>query len=76
MMENTVAEERCLESECWNDLLMYMSILHNCRDYVNTYFPMMNNIVLAKLGQHVSSAIPLTWIAMFLVSGSVILYNT
>jgi len=75
MVAKTVAEERSSESECRKALSLYMSILHNCRGLVDTYVPMMNDIVLAKLGQQVNADVPLTRIAIFQVLGSALFYN-
>ena len=55
MVAKTFAEERSYESEYRKALSVYMSILQNCRGLVVTYVPMMNNIMLAKLGQQSSS---------------------
>ena len=52
-----------------------MSILHNCRSLVEIYIHMMNDIVLAKLGQQINADVPLTWIAIFQVLGSAFFYN-
>ena len=52
-----------------------MIILHNFRGLVDTYLTMINEIVFAKLGQNVSSAIPLTWIAIFRFLGLALFYN-
>ena len=53
-----------------------MIILTNFQGLVYTWLPMMNNIVLADMGQHVSDAIPLTWITIFQVLGLALFYNT
>ena len=50
--------------------------MHNYRGLVEKYLPMMNNIVLAKMGQHVSASIPLTWINIFQVLILALFYNT
>ena len=71
----TATEERSYESDFRNALSLYMIILHNCRGIFDTYLPMMNDIVLAKLGHHVSAAIPLTWIDIFQVLILALLYN-
>ena len=60
MVGKTISEERSSESELCNALSMFMSIIHNFRGLVDTYLSMMNVILLAKLGQHVSATIPLT----------------
>ena len=52
-----------------------MSILQNGRGLVDTYVPMMNNTVLAKLGQQVNADVPLTWIAIFQVLGLSLFYK-
>ena len=54
---------------------MYMRILHNFHVIVDTYFPMMNDIVLVNLCQNVSAAILLTWIAIFEVLVLVLFFN-
>ena len=36
---------------------------------------MITNIVLAKLGQHVSAVIPLTWIIIFQLLGLALFYH-
>ena len=76
MVASTVAKERFSESEFRNSLLFHMGVLHNYHGLVGIYLPMMNNIVLANLGQHVSAVIPLTWIAIFQVLGLALFYNT
>ena len=53
-----------------------MSITHSLRSIFETYPLMMNNIVLDKLGKHVSDTIPLTRITMFQVLLSALFYNT
>ena len=57
-------EERYSESELHNALSLYIIILHKCRNLVDIYLTMMNNIVLAKLKHHFTAAIPLTRIAI------------
>ena len=52
-----------------------MSTIHNCRGIVCTYLSMMNDIVLSKLGQHVSGTITLILIVIFQVLGSALFYN-
>ena len=71
----TVSEERSSESECRKSLPLYMSILHNFRGLVDTYVPMINDIVLANLGQQVNSDVPLTHIAIFHVLVLALFYN-
>ena len=53
-----------------------MRIMNNCRVLVDTHLTIMNNIMLANMGQHISAAIPLNRIAIFQVLRSSILYNT
>ena len=67
MVAKTVAEDRSSGSELCNCLSLYMIILKNCCGLVDTYLPMTNGIVLANLGQHVSSPIPLTRVAILQV---------
>ena len=52
-----------------------MSIIHNCRCLVDTYVPMINGIMLAKLGQQVNADVPLIRISIFQVLGLVLFYN-
>ena len=52
-----------------------MRILHNYSGLVDTYVPMMNDIVLAKLGQQVNADVPLTRISVFQVLGTALFYN-
>ena len=75
IVAKTVAEERSSESECRKALSLYMTVLHNCKGKIDTYIPLINEIALAKLGQQVSSEIPLTRIAIFQVLGSSLFYN-
>ena len=75
MVAKTVAEERSSESEYRKYLSLYMSILHNLRGLVDTYVPIMNNIVLAKMGRQVNDYVPLTWISIFQVFGLALFYN-
>ena len=77
MVEKTFTEETSPKSECQKYLPLYMSSMHNFHDgIVDTYLPMMNDIVFSKIGKHVSSAIPLTQIYIFQVLGLVLFYNT
>ena len=49
--------------------------MHNGRGLVDTYIPMINNIMLEKMGQQVNSYVPLTRIVIFQVLGSALFYN-
>ena len=60
MVAKTVDEDCSSESECRKALSLYMIIICNCHGIVDTYLPIINNIIFANLGQHVSAAIPLT----------------
>ena len=53
-----------------------MIIMNNCRVLVDTHLTIMNNVMLANMGQHISAAIPLNWIAIFQVLRSALFYNT
>ena len=75
MAAKTAAEERSSESEYQKALSLYMRIIHSCRGLVDTYVPMMNYIVLSKLGHQVNADVPLTRIAIFQVSVLAIFYN-
>ena len=75
VVSKTVAEEQYSEYEFRKVLTLYMRILHNCRGLVDTYLPMMNNIMLANLGQNVSVAITLTFISVLQVLGLELFYN-
>ena len=52
-----------------------MSIMNNFHVLFDTYLPMMNDIVLANMRQHVRFVIPLTHITIFQVLGLALLYN-
>ena len=75
MVANTVTEEWSSNYEFRKALSLYMSILHNCRGFVDTYLPIINNMMLVKLWEYVSTTIPLTFIAIFQVWVSLLFYN-
>ena len=75
MTTKTVSEERSYESELRNALSLYMLIMLNWCRIVETYFPMINSIMLDNIGKHISAATPLTRIALLQVLISVIFYN-
>lgn len=75
IVAKTVTNDRASESECRQALSLFLSILHSCPGQVDAYFPMINEIVLGKLGQQVNAEIPLTRIAVYQVLGSALYYN-
>lgn len=75
MVSKAVQEERTSESEARKSLTLYMSVLHNCTGQVDNYIPIINEVVLKKLGQQVNAEIPLTRHVIFQVLGSALYYN-
>mmetsp|Transcript_7566 Transcript_7566/g.11844 ORF Transcript_7566/g.11844 Transcript_7566/m.11844 type:complete len:1061 (+) Transcript_7566:86-3268(+) len=75
IVAKTVSNDRSSESECRQALGLFLSILHSCPGQVDNYLPMINEIVLGKLGQQVNEEIPLTRIAIYQVIGSALYYN-
>lgn len=75
IVSKTVHEDRSSESEQRKALSLYMSVLHNCTGQVDNYLPVINDIVLAKLGQQVNAEIPSTRHVLFQVLGSLMYYN-
>jgi len=75
MVAKTLSEDRSSESECRKALSLYMTILHNCKGQVDAYLPLINDIVLAKLGQQMNIDSPLTRISLFQIIASALLYN-
>ena len=65
MVVKKIAEEHSREPLLRKALYLYMIIVHNLLRLVDTYLTMMNGIVFANLGKHVSAVIPLTWITTF-----------
>ena len=64
MAAKIVAEDCYSKYECQKAISLYMIILHNFRGVVDTHLPVIKKIMLAKLGHHDSTAIPLTWIVI------------
>jgi hypothetical protein len=75
IVSKTVQEDRSSESEQRRALSLYMSVLHNCPGRVDGYIPVINDIVLAKLGQQADAENPMTRHVIFQVLGSVMYYN-
>jgi hypothetical protein len=75
IVSKTVNEDRSSESEQRKALSLYMSVLHNCAGRVDNYVPIINDIVLAKLGQQSDAENPSTRHVLFQVLGSALYYN-
>jgi hypothetical protein len=75
MVAKTVTNDRASESECRYALSLFMSLLHNCQGKIDMYIPVINEIVLGKLGQQVNSEAPTTRLSIFQVLGSALYYN-
>ena len=75
IVSKTVNEDRASESEQRKALSLYMSVLHNCAGRVDNYVPIINDIVLAKLGQQSDAENPSTRHVLFQVLGSALYYN-
>lgn len=75
MVAKTVTNDRASESECRYALSLFMSLLHNCQGKIDMYIPIINEIVLGKLGQQVNSEAPTTRLSIFQVLGSALYYN-
>jgi importin-7 len=75
IVAKTVTNDRSSESECRQALSLFLSILHSCNGLVDAYIPMINEIVLGKLGQQASAENPLTRISIYQVIGSALYYN-
>eukprot|EP00559_Dactyliosolen_fragilissimus_P005157 CAMPEP_0184857384 /NCGR_PEP_ID=MMETSP0580-20130426/2545_1 /TAXON_ID=1118495 /ORGANISM="Dactyliosolen fragilissimus" /LENGTH=1039 /DNA_ID=CAMNT_0027352953 /DNA_START=55 /DNA_END=3174 /DNA_ORIENTATION=+ len=75
IVSKTITEERATESDIRKALSLYTSVLNNCTGMVDAYLPIINDIVLAKLGQQVNQDVPLTRIAIFQVIASALYYN-
>ena len=57
-------------------MFLYMIIHDNFHGLFDTYLPMMNDIMLAKLGQNCSDVETLTQIAIKHMLGSALFYDT
>lgn len=68
-------EDRASECEIRKALTLYMSVLHNCTGQVDSYVPVINDIILTKLGQEVNAEIPSTRHVIFQILGSALYYN-
>jgi importin-7 len=75
MVAKTVTNDRASESECRYALSLFMSLLHNCQGKIDMYIPIINEIVLGKLGQQVNSESPTTRLSVYQVLGSALYYN-
>lgn len=75
IVAKAVQEDRTSESEARKSLSLYMSVLHNCTGQVDNYLPIINEVVMKKLGQQVNSEVPLTRHVIFQVLGSALYYN-
>lgn len=75
IVSKTVNEDRSSESEQRKALSLYMSVLHNCTGKVDGFLPVINDMVLAKLGQQVNAENPSTRHSIFQVLGSCFYYN-
>ena len=75
IVAKTVTNDRAAESECRQALSLFLSILHSCHGLVDAYIPMLNEIVLGKLGQQVNAESASTRLAIYQVLGSALYYN-
>lgn len=73
--KTVITEDRASECEQRKALTLYMSVLHNCTGQVDSYVSIINDIVLAKLGQQVNAEIPSTRHVIYQVLGSALYYN-
>ena len=76
IVAKTVTNDRSSESECRQALSLFLSVLHCCHGQVDVYVPMINDIVLGKLGQQVNAENAATRIAIYQVLGSALYYNS
>ena len=74
-VSKTVQEDRSSESEQRKALTLYMSVLHNCTGRVDSYIPIINDVVLAKLALLIDVENSATRHVLYQVLGSLLYYN-
>lgn len=74
-VSKTVQEDRSSESEQRKALTLYMSVLHNCTGRVDSYIPIINDVVLAKLALLTDVENSATRHVLYQVLGSLLYYN-
>lgn len=75
MVAKTVTNDRASEGESRQALGLFLSILHSCPGAIDNYIPVINEVVLGKLGQQINEEVAITRIAVYQVLGSALYYN-
>lgn len=75
MVAKTVTNDRASESECRQSLGLFLSVLHSCPGFIDNYIPVVNEVVLGKLGQQINEEVSTTRVAIYQVLGSALYYN-
>jgi len=75
MVAKAVTQERTNESEIRKALSLYTTILQYCKGNVDAYVPLVNDVILVKLGQQLETESPHTRITIFQVIAAAIMYN-
>lgn len=75
MVAKTVTNDRASESECRQSLGLFLSVLHSCPGFIDNYIPVINEVVLGKLGQQINEEVSSTRVAIYQVLGSALYYN-
>jgi hypothetical protein len=75
IVTKTLQEDRASSSEVRKALSLYMSLLLNCKGMLDSYLPMINDQVIAKLAQEASDENPTTRISLLVVLGAAFYYN-
>eukprot|EP00529_Nitzschia_sp_RCC80_P003831 CAMPEP_0113510620 /NCGR_PEP_ID=MMETSP0014_2-20120614/38237_1 /TAXON_ID=2857 /ORGANISM="Nitzschia sp." /LENGTH=1078 /DNA_ID=CAMNT_0000406591 /DNA_START=56 /DNA_END=3292 /DNA_ORIENTATION=+ /assembly_acc=CAM_ASM_000159 len=75
IVAKTVTNDRASETECRYALSLFMCLLHSLPNKIDVYIPIINEIVLGKLGGVLNSETPHTRIAVYQVLGSALYYN-
>ena len=75
IVSKTIQEDRSSECEARKALSLYMSLLLNCKGMLDTYLPMINDHIIAKLSEQAGAETPLTRISLFVVLGAALQYN-
>jgi hypothetical protein len=74
-VSKTVQEDRSSESEQRKALTLYMSVLHNCTGRVDSYIPIINDVVLAMLALLTDVENSAIRHVLYQVLGSLLYYN-
>jgi hypothetical protein len=75
IVAKTVTNERASETECRYALSLFMCLLHSLPNKIDVYIPIINEIVLGKLGGVLNAETPHTRTAVYQVLGSALYYN-